>query len=421
VRVLLLSPNTERINMPVLPIGLHLVEAATRAAGHETRILDLLGEPDAGDAIRRAVSGFAPDVVGVSIRNIDDQEMENTTFLLERVRPVLAALRAATRAPIVLGGAGYSIFPDAALAFLGADAGVAGEGEFAFPELLGRLARREDPAGLPGVHLPGRGGGGRTFARDLDRAPLPADYPASNVRPDDPDLYVPIQSRRGCPLGCSYCSTASIEGRSIRARSPALVADEFARIADRGFPRLHFVDNTFNHPPSYARELCREIRNRGRRAAWRAIVYPLRVDAALVADMAAAGCVEVSLGFESGAPAVLAEMRKRFAPADVRAACGLFRDHGIRRMGFLLLGGPGETVSTARESLDFADSLDLSVLKTTVGIRIYPGTPLHRKALDDGVVTSDDDLLHPRFYVVPGLLDRLRAEVAARASSRPGA
>jgi radical SAM superfamily enzyme YgiQ (UPF0313 family) len=119
--------------------------------------------------------------------------------------------------------------------------------------------------------------------------------------------------------------------------------------------------------------------------------------------MAEAGCVEVSLGFESGAEPILREMNKRFLPDEVRRISDLLATHGIRRTGFLLLGGPGETQVSVEESLAFADSLHLDLLKVTVGMRIYPDTPLARTALRDGVITPEDDLLFPRFYLTPGL------------------
>jgi hypothetical protein len=72
-------------------------------------------------------------------------------------------------------------------------------------------------------------------------------------------------------------------------------------------------------------------------------------------------------------------------------------------MGFLLLGGPGETQETVEESLAFAASLRLDLLRVTVGIRIYPGTRLARTAVREGVIGAEDDLLRPRFYLTPGL------------------
>jgi radical SAM superfamily enzyme YgiQ (UPF0313 family) len=119
--------------------------------------------------------------------------------------------------------------------------------------------------------------------------------------------------------------------------------------------------------------------------------------------MADAGCVEAALGFESAAPRVLREMNKRFVAAEVRDICDRLGEAGIRRMGFLLLGGPGETQETVDESLAFAAALRLDLLRVTVGIRIYPGTALARAAVRDGVIAADDDLLRPRFYLTPGL------------------
>ena len=83
-------------------------------------------------------------------------------------------------------------------------------------------------------------------------------------------------------------------------------------------------------------------------------------------------------------------------------------------MGFLLIGAPGETPQTIRESLDFAERLALDMFKVTVGVRIYPGSPLEEIARREGVVADDDDLLQPRFYAAPGTVDAARHELSAR-------
>ena len=403
MRVLLVSANTERVNMVALPLGLGLVAAAARRAGHAVTCVDLLGAADPLAAVRDAIRFARPEVIGVSVRNIDDQCRESPRFLLARVKEVVGACRACSAAPIVLGGAGYSIFPEEALDYLGADLGVAGDGEVAFPELLDRLRRGVDPAGLPGVVVPGGGTAQPEFPRDLDDLPLWDPSLAEVADPADPDLWIPVQSRRGCPNDCSYCSTARIQGRAIRCRSPRLVVDEVRRLATTGFRRFYFVDNSFNIPESHALELCRHLATIEPRVTWRCILYPHLVGAELVAAMAAAGCVEVSLGFESACPEVLREMNKRFLPEDVRAAVALLKAHRIRCMGFLLLGGPGETRESVEASLEFAASLGLDALRVTVGLRIYPGTPLARRAVADGVIASEEDLLQPRFYLAPGL------------------
>jgi radical SAM superfamily enzyme YgiQ (UPF0313 family) len=181
------------------------------------------------------------------------------------------------------------------------------------------------------------------------------------------------------------------------------VVEAVGRLSRQGARRFYFVDNSFNLPERHALELCAGLAALEPKVTWRCIIYPERVSARLVRAMADAGCVEVSLGFESGSPRVLRELHKRFTPDDVRRTSDLLKAHGIRRRGFLLLGGPGETRETVEESLAFADSLGLDDLRVTVGIRIYPGTPLARRALAEGVIESEDDLLHPAFYLAPGL------------------
>jgi len=404
MRVLLVSANTERLNMVTIPLGLGVVAAATRRAGHDVAFLDLLAEPDPAGAVRRAVDRERPEVIGISVRNIDDQVRESPRFLLAQVRPVVEACREGSRAPIVLGGAGYSIFPDAALAYLGADFGVCGDGEEAFTALLERLAAGRDPGGLPGVHVRGRpGAGDPPFAEELCALPMWDEALGEVADPASPDLWIPVQSRRGCPNDCSYCSTSHIQGRRLRARDPREVAEHVAGLGRAGYRRVYFVDNSFNIPEQHAFELCEQLERLRTGVSWRCILYPHRVPEALVDAMARAGCVEVSLGFESGSLAVLREMNKRFTPADVRRVSDALAAHGIRRIGFLLLGGPGETRDTVEESIVFAESLRLEALKVTVGIRIYPGTPLARRAVSEGVIASDDDLLVPRFYLARGL------------------
>jgi radical SAM superfamily enzyme YgiQ (UPF0313 family) len=374
-----------------------------------------MGESDPQATLRREIDHIQPDAIGVSVRNIDDQEMARPTFLLDKVRPLIAACRVASEAPVVLGGAGFTLFPEAVLRYLGADFGICGEGEEAFPALLERLERGEDPRGLPGLFAPGhRPAERRATVASLDTLPEPG--PRLWARSDlaQPDVWVPVQTRRGCPFRCSYCSTPQIEGSLLRCRSPRLVAKQLAGMAAAGARRIQFVDNIFNIPHSYALELCRRIAELDAGLDWQCIVYPHQLDAELAAAMAAAGCRAVSLGFESGDDGMLRAYGKHFDAAEVRRIAELLARHGIRRFGFLLLGGPGETRASVTASLDFAQSLGLDLLKVTVGVRIYPGTELARIALDERAVAAADDLLHPRFYVAPDLEAWLRDELARR-------
>jgi radical SAM superfamily enzyme YgiQ (UPF0313 family) len=107
-------------------------------------------------------------------------------------------------------------------------------------------------------------------------------------------------------------------------------------------------------------------------------------------------------------------MNKHFLSKDVREAARMLSDHGIHTMGFLMLGGPGETRDTVEETLAFVSTLNLDAVKVTVGIRIYPQTKLAKLAVQDGLIDSHDDLLFPKFYMVKGLEGWLRETVAQK-------
>ena len=420
MRVLMVSANTEKINMPTFPLGLSCVAQATLKAGHDLESLDLMAEGDSEAVIRGAIETFQPDLIGISVRNVDDQNMANPKFLLDQARDVVTYCKNLSEAPIVLGGAGYSMFPQSALEYLGAHMGIQGEGDDAFPVLLESLEKGRSLSGFPGLYLRGRGlQGKRGFVKDLDSLPLPDTHLFSTSAYEGEDFWAPVQTRRGCPMRCSYCSTETVEGYVIRRRSPGVMVRWLAQWVEAGFRRFQFVDNTFNLPPSYAATLCSQLAEAPFDITWRCILYPGNLEERVVKAMARAGCREVSLGFESGCDGILKEMNKHFKSQDVRHAATMLSDYGIHTMGFLMLGGPGENRDSVEESLEFVDALNLNALKITLGIRIYPYTKLAKIAFQEGVIAEDDDLLFPRFYMAKGLEDWLRETVEDRIRERP--
>jgi radical SAM superfamily enzyme YgiQ (UPF0313 family) len=421
MRILLVSANTEQVNMRTLPWGMWCVATSVRAAGHQVATLDLMEAADPAQTVARAVEHQDPQLVGISVRNIDDQRRDSPTFFLPKVRKVVDAARAATRAPIVLGGAGYSIFPERALEVLGADLGVQGEGELALPVLATALEQGAPLERVPGLFARGRGALAQRRFLPMDQTPFPDEECLAELPPADParPLWVPLQIRRGCALGCAYCSTAIIEGRQVRRRSVPALVGWLARHPDIAARPLYLVDNNFNVPRQPAHDLCRAILDAGLRLKWRCILNPMLFDRELARLMGQAGCQEVALGFESGSDLTLRALNKSFTVDEIARAAGWLQEAGVGAMGFLLLGGPEETRETVQESLSFAAKLPLSSLKLTVGIRIYPDTPLRERAVLEGQIAPDDDLLAPRFYLAPGLEPWLGEEVARWCATRP--
>lgn len=414
MRVILISANTEQINTPVLPLGMAKVAAATVQAGHDVQVINPMRPEQVKELLTETVLDFAPEIIGVSVRNIDDQDMNQPRFLLPAAREVIKECRRISEAPVVLGGPGYSIFPGPALEYLGADYGIVGEGERAFPVLLDRLARRRPLPDIPGlVKPPGEIVRPPELILRLDEYPLAGpDILLKGLKKEGlKELWIPFQTRRGCPMDCSYCSTPAIEGRTPRKLSIEKVIDSLRAFTSSGCRRFFFVDNTFNLPSKYVESLCDAIIEAGLNIEWHAIVYPMLINAKVAKKMAGAGCVGVSLGFESGSPKILSALNKRFSPDDVRRVSEVLRNFGISRMGFLLLGGPGETRGTVAESVSFAESLKLESVKLTAGIRIYPNSALAKEAVRRGLLPPDSNLLYPTFFLEPELNGWLQEEV----------
>ncbi|MBW2369519.1 MAG: cobalamin-dependent protein [Deltaproteobacteria bacterium] len=320
--------------MLVLPMGMAFVAKAAEDAGHEVSQINLMAEPEALKTLTERIQAVQPDIIGISVRNIDDQASFQTRFLLDPVKTIVYTCRQNSEAKIVLGGAGYSIFPRHALTYLAADMGIQGEGEQSFVMLLGKLKNNEDLSDIPGLyHVDQCIANPPVTIKKIDQNhfPQPGRHIFALEHTGDEVIWLPFQTRRGCPLNCSYCSTPSIEGKITRRREPSLVIDALAAYVSAGFDHFFFVDNTFNLPSGYAKDLCDQIIESGLNISWRGILYPGKVEKDLIAKMAESGCVEVSLGLESGSDIILKKMNKHYQIADVRRASFIGNDQSYIR------------------------------------------------------------------------------------------
>ena len=151
MRVLLISPNTEMLPDPVFPLGLAFLSGALEQSSHEHQVLDLCFVDDYGEALERAVTDFGPEIIGLSLRNVDNVAYPNTQSYLPFYRKVVSHLRKLTSARIVLGGSGFSLMPREIMNDLQADYGIVGEGEIAFVGFLDQLKHGQSPDQLLGV------------------------------------------------------------------------------------------------------------------------------------------------------------------------------------------------------------------------------------------------------------------------------
>jgi radical SAM superfamily enzyme YgiQ (UPF0313 family) len=428
-RVLLVSTNTVTAPYPVPPLGLCLVAESIKQRC-QVRLHD--GLTDRGASLGSLCRELEPDLVGVGIRNLDELVMHRPhSYLPEIVAQFVAPLRAATTAPIVLGGSGYSLFPEAILEATGADYGIVGEGERSFPALLDALEQGGDAGTIPGVVVARALG---TGAAPIGARP-PTPLAGSAMGSSNIDQWLdyspyrergsyPVQTKRGCPHECIYCTYPGLEGSACRVRQPAAIVDEIAqaheRLGDVGF---EIVDSTFNDPPGHAEAVCREIIRRGLAVRLRTMgVNPRGVTGELVVLMRRAGFAQIDCTPDSASAPVIAALRKNFTLEELVRSARAVRAADMPTMWFFLFGGPGETEQTFAESLAFVDReiLPDDMVYMAVGLRIYPRTRLHDIALADGALAPHESLLEPRFYLSPTLgADRLHALVEEACGARP--
>lgn len=415
MKILLLSANRERSPYPVFPIGLAYLASPLTASGHQLSVLDLCFEKDPESALAAALNDFEPALVVLSLRNIDNVTWPTCRSYLEGVRGLVAECR--RRAPVVVGGSGFSLMPREVLDYLDADYGIAGEGEETLPLLVERIAQGTGTDGLPGVLR--RGGGGYIVPMPIASIGTPDRSLFDVARYQREGGMTNVQTKRGCPFSCVYCTYPLLEGRRMRLRPVAdIIAELRALVSDHAVSYVYFVDDIFNYPPDFAEELCRAMITERLKLNWTAFINPAFITASLLDCMLEAGCDAIEYGSESGSPVMLKNLGKSFTVADIRAASQLCRARGVDFCHYILFGGPGETRSTVLESFALMDELEPTAIITMTGVRIYPGTALYQTALAEGVIDESTNMLEPVFYLSPDIRDELSGLVTAEALKR---
>jgi radical SAM superfamily enzyme YgiQ (UPF0313 family) len=394
-----------------MPTGACTVAEAAERAGHDARVLDMMFARDPLRALSGELDAFRPDVVAISARNIDNADMLAPASQYDDLAPVVQAVRERGRAPVVIGGGAVSVMPSPLLRYCGADWAVLTDGDVVFPRMLDALAAGGDARGVPGV----------AWLEDgrLAMRPAQPQCPAEPIPAPDFRRWVsvgaylrrfasaPVQTKRGCPFECAYCTYPLIEGRDYRLFSPEVVLASVRRLAAGGIRDIEFVDNVFSAPYEHALSVCEALARAGLSVRPETVnVSPAGLDDPLLDAMERAGFVGIGVAAESAADAVLTGLRKTFTAAHVRAAAQAVRRHRVPCLWTFLFGGPGETRETALETLDFAESVlrPGDAIFFTVGVRIYPGTDVERTARREGLLSGDAaDLLRPTFYVSPAL------------------
>ena len=293
MRILLIATNQtdrfmDRMAVRPVPIGLAYIAAAVDEDRHQMRVLDLMFSEDGPSDVEEAVRDFQPDLVGLSIRNLDNQSYFNPVWNLPPVKDIVDRIRESSDATILCGGPAFSILPAECLEFVGADLGIAGDAAEAFASLVDRLESGDDYTGIPGV-VHRRDGqivvSEGSFTSDFHKTP----------RLDLLDMRKYNGSGFGVgvvtKLAQAYYPTSGdgFDGSDWRIRDPDEVVDEVRGLnSEFGINKIFFIDSGFNIPVDHAKTLCRAIIDSGLKIRWNSYVRPGHGDDELL--MKESGC-----------------------------------------------------------------------------------------------------------------------------------
>ena len=377
---------------PIYPtLGLATIAASAREHGHRIDILDLSWRPYDIDLIRSRILEKKPDVVGITA----------TTPLMNQLRDMSVLIKDISKAIIVAGGGAHpSALPRETLHESMLDLVFAAEADFSFPE----ICDGDDPATVKGIwHRKGDelcfSGMSRPI-ENLDDLPMPAWdlYPLEDYRQISRLLckrspVTMAEFSRGCVFVCDFCASKITMARGYRKKSPERCAEEVRLMHRLGFREFMLADDIFTSDKKWAMEVCEAIIRTGVDMAW-TCSNGIRVESAddeLFRVLRRAGCYRVSFGFESGNDEVL-KLFGKSGKATIdqgKIAVERARKAGIEVTGFFMLGLSPDTEDTMMDTINFARTLPVDMMKFGITIA-FPGTTMFNDYVKKGLIRSYD-------------------------------
>ncbi|MCP4297380.1 MAG: radical SAM protein [Proteobacteria bacterium] len=399
MNVLLISVNREKSPYPVVPIGVLCISNVVREAGHNVKLLDLCFVKKDIKQISECLKGFQADVIGISIRNIDNTNQQGKRSYIPRTKLIVDRCREHSNAVIVLGGSGYSVFPDQLLSTLDADYGVAGPGESIFLSVLKSIENKTQVEKVPGVYYKKDG-----VVHNSERS-LTTGFHMPSLEDVDLGLYfdqgslMGIQTKRGCAFKCTYCTYPKINGSRFDIMGVDKIVDQLDQYSQEiGYSDFFFVDDVLNSPSSHTIDLCETIIRKKLDIRWYTFCSPFDFDEKTAKLMKDAGCQGVEFGTDAGHLQTLKGHGKSFTPEDILKAGQACKKINLPQCHYLIFGGMGETDETADATIDLIEQISPTMTLFCIGTRVYPGTKLEEIALKEGQISKDQDLLKPVFY-----------------------
>ena len=374
MKIALIRPNYHS-HLITPPLGLGYVSAYLKKYGHEVLFIDGLNQNLTNDQIVEQVKDYP--VVGITVL---------TAFYLE-AKDLMKRLQAVGKI-VVLGNVHPTVMPEETLKDSGADYLVIGEGEITVLELVNALEKKLPIDNIKGLYCretavkfqP------REFIKNLDELPFP-DWPAMDPRRYQKAPHgaiiknfpvAPVTTSRGCPYECKFCVSPKFWQRQIRFRTPENVIAEIEYLVKNfGVREIHFEDDNLTLRREHIEKICNLIIEKKLNISWATPngIRADKVDEALLRLMKKAGCYYVVFGVESGNQEILNNIKKHETLEDIEKAIRLAAKVGLMTQGFFILGLPGETEQTVKNSIEFAKRVPLDRAQFLL-LDLLPGSEL---------------------------------------------
>lgn len=411
MNVLIIATNHHKQPMIVMPYGACVIAEEAQKAGHEISFLDLMFAKNPHQAVTDKLAEIQPQIVGLSVRNIDNNDMmEPLSFTAELIL-LVKLIRQKSKAVIVLGGGAVTIMASELLEHSGADYTISGNGEKSFVELLSCIDKETGREKVPGLGRLENGHFKKNAISDCQsyiRCYTPnyqhwLNLISYQVRA----VAAPLQTKRGCPYKCVYCTYGQHEGKEYQLSSPESVVEAIKYLSRQGIKDIEFVDNVFNSPYDHAVAICEKLAKVKLKVRLQTMeLNPAFIDENLIEVMNQAGFVGAGITAESVADSVLNSLGKNYTSRQIYAAAKALQSAKFACVWMFMLGGPGETKKTVKQTLEFAQNYirPKDLVFFNMGIRIYPRTDIEKVARNQGLLNfSSSQMIKPVFYFSPSL------------------
>ena len=412
MRILLIATNRHhslmsRMDARPLPIGLAYIAGHLDRDRHSLKVLDLMFSDDYLADVDSAIQEFQPQVVGISIRNLSNHSYMDPQWALPISKEVIERIRSQSQATIVVGGPAVSLFPEQVFNYVEPDLALAGDAGETFSQLMDYL---DDEGGhhidLPGLVYKEKGEVVFNGARCASSFSLPP-----RLEDLDMDKYrkagfgIGILTKLGdfkYPTGSSAGLEDQAAWRVIRPIEE--VVHEVKDMEQRfGLKKVFFIDNGFNIPMPHAKTLCNSLMEADLKLHWNTCLAPFSCDAEMVSMMKNAGCSLVIMGNSRGDAHDGASLGDQLEPMVETAK--LCEEADLHYTVAQTFGEPGDTRETVGEKLAFLKKLKPAVANLRVGVSVMPGTAVAAKALEEGLISDEAELIKPTFYIAEPLKD----------------